>query len=77
MIDEGKMGYMDLWASMNGMLAYLEQFDEHRNILRLRRLFFALFGFSCEDINEFRKREGANVAVHRLQAVSPKRDRWF
>lgn len=63
MIDEGKMGYMDLWASMNGMLAYLEQFDEHRNILRLRRLFFALFGFSCEDINEFRKREGTNIAV--------------
>ena len=77
MIDNGEMGYMNLWDSMNGMLAYLEQFDAHNKALHLRRVFYALFGFSCEDINEFRKREGTNVAVHHLQAVSPKRDRWF
>lgn len=56
-IEDGTMGYMDLWASMNGMMAYLEQFDEHKNVLRLRRLFYALFGFSCEKIENFTERE--------------------
>jgi hypothetical protein len=46
-VDNGEMTYMDLYASVNGMMAYLEQFDGHENVLRLRRLFYALFGFSC------------------------------
>lgn len=56
-LQSGDMDYMDLWASVNGMLAYLEQFDEHKNVLRLRRLFYALFGFSCENIENFRERD--------------------
>lgn len=56
-IDAGEMTPDDLWTSVNGMLAYLKQFDEHKNILRLRRMFFALFGFSCETYKSFK--EGA------------------
>lgn len=68
-IDRGEMTFDDLWASMNGMIAYLKQFDEHKNVLRLYRMFYALFGFSCENIKAFR--EGAlHYGIHHNQAIS-------
>lgn len=51
---QGEMTLDDIWCSVNGMTAYLEQYDEHNHILELRRLFFALFGFSCESYENFR-----------------------
>lgn len=39
------MTYEDLWTSTNGMLAYFESFNDHKRVLRLRRLFYSLFGF--------------------------------
>ena len=33
----GKIGIENILASLNGMVAYLENYDEHKNILRLRR----------------------------------------
>ena len=56
-VTAGDMTWEDVWTSVNGMLAYLEQYDEHNNILKLRRLFYAIFGFSCESIENFRERD--------------------
>ena len=63
-VDAGKMTYEDLRVSVNGMMAYLSHYNEHNAVLELRRLFFKLFGFSCEHIEEFRKREEKYAAIH-------------
>lgn len=62
-IADGEMSYEDLWTSVNGMLAYFESYNDHKRILRLRRLFYAIFGLSPEKIENFRMR-GANNEVH-------------
>lgn len=56
-IDNGEITYEDLWASVNGMLAYFKGYNDHNRVLKLRRLFYALFGFSPEHIEEFRLRD--------------------
>ena len=53
----GKISYEDVWTSVNGMLAYLEGYNEHKNILKLRRIFYSIFGFSCESIENFREKD--------------------
>lgn len=62
-IQTGEMTYEDLWTSVHGILAYFENYDDHNRILKLRRLFYAVFGFSAEHIEEFRKR-GIKGEVH-------------
>ena len=57
----GEMRWEDVWTSVNGMLAYLKGYDEHNNILKLRRIFYAIFGFSCESIENFRRRDKGAV----------------
>lgn len=59
-IAEGEMSYEDLWTSVNGMLAYFEAYNDHKRVLRLRRLFYAIFGFSPEKIENFRMRGKIN-----------------
>lgn len=56
-IQNREMSYEDLWTSVNGMLAYFEGYDDHGRVLRLRRLFYAIFGFSPEHIENFREME--------------------
>lgn len=56
-VDNGEMSYEDLWASVNGMFAYLEGYDDHKRVLRLRRVFYAIYGFSSERIENFRLAE--------------------
>ena len=55
-IKNGEMTYEDLWTSVNGILAYFESYNDHKKVLRLRRLFHAIFGFSPEKIENFRNR---------------------
>lgn len=55
MVESGEMTYLDLWASVNGVIAYFEKYDDHNRVLRLRRLFHAMFGFSCENFATFRE----------------------
>ncbi len=55
--EQNKMTLEDVWTSVNGMMAYLETYDEHKTILRLRQQFFRLFGFSCERYENFKQRE--------------------
>lgn len=59
MVNDGSMTYEDLWSSVNGIIAYFEKYDDHNRILKLRRLFYSVFGFSCEKISAFRSRESA------------------
>lgn len=56
-IENGAMTYMDLWTSVNGMLAYLEQYNDHEKVLELRRVFYRTYGFSCEHYETFRQKE--------------------
>lgn len=62
-IERGEMTYEDLWTSINGILAYFGGYNDHRRVLRLRRLFYAIFGFSPEHIENFRMR-GKLYEVH-------------
>ena len=55
-IQKKEMSYIELWTSVNGMLAYFESYDDHNRVLRLRRLFYSIFGFSAERIDNFRER---------------------
>ena len=66
-VNAGEMSWEDVWTSVNGMLAYLQGYDEHKNILKLRRLFYSIFGFSCESIENFRKRD--RVGICNNQAI--------
>lgn len=50
----GEMDAIDLWTSVNGTLAYFDAYNDHGRVLRLRRLFYALFGFSPERFENFR-----------------------
>ena len=63
-IERGEMTYEDLWTSVNGILAYFGGYNDHRRVLKLRRLFYAIFGFSPERIENFRMR-GETHEVHR------------
>lgn len=63
-IQNGEMTYEDLWTSVNGMLAYFESYNDHGRVLRLRRLFYSIYGFSAENINNFRKRGTENNEIH-------------
>ena len=58
-VRDGEMTFLSLWQSVNGMLAYLEGFNNHNTVLRLRRMFYSLFGFSCEQYENFAAREAA------------------
>lgn len=49
----GEMDAFALWTSVNG-LAYFDAYDDHARVLRLRRLFYALFGFLPERFENFR-----------------------
>ena len=64
-VTAGLMTWEDVWASVNGMIAYLESYNEHKNILKLRRLFYSIFGFSCESIENFRRRERDEIHQHK------------
>lgn len=63
-IQNGEMSYEDLWTSINGILAYFGSYNDHGRILRLRRLFYAIFGFSPEKIENFRERGNKGNEIH-------------
>lgn len=63
-INDGSMSYEDLWTSVNGMLAYFDGYNDHNRVLRLRRLFYSIYGFSAEHIENFRKMENARNELY-------------
>lgn len=64
-----EMKFEDIYTSVNSSLAHLECSKNHKRVLKLRRYFYSKFGFSCESINEFRKRE-RNNDIYNTQAIS-------
>lgn len=70
-----EMSYEDVYASINGMLAHLKNYNEHEHTLQLRRYFYSLFGFSCEDLQEFRKRDETHE-VYNSQKVQATGHWW-
>lgn len=63
-IQNGEMSYEDLWTSVNGILAYFESYNDHKRILRLRRLFFSIYGFSPEKYENFKCRGINGNEIH-------------
>ena len=61
------MQYEDIYTSVNSSLAYFDRTDNHGTVLRARRLFYSLFGFSCEDIREFRRRDNEIYMSQQIQ----------
>lgn len=53
-INDDSMTADELWTSVNGIFAYFADYNDHGRVLRLRRLFYSLFGFSPERIENFR-----------------------
>lgn len=60
-VQSHEITYEDVWTSVNGMLAYFAGYNDHGRVLRLRRLFYAVFGFSCERFENFRTRGAKRV----------------
>lgn len=69
MIDNNLISYEDLWASVNGIIAYFYKYNDHNRILRLRRLFYSLYNFSCESITNFRAEQRRKNEIHNPQTI--------
>lgn len=54
-IENKEKTLMDLYTSTQSSLAYFENYDDHNRVLSLRRLFYKLFGFSAEKIENFKE----------------------
>lgn len=54
-VERGEMSLPDLRAAVQGAFAYFAGYNDHGRVLRLRRLFYALFGFSAEDKENFKE----------------------
>jgi len=68
-LEDGLMTYEDLWTSVNGVLAYLAKYNNHNRVLKLRRLFFSIYGFSPEKYDNFRMKEVQQNGVCSTQKV--------
>ena len=62
-----EMLYEDIYTAVNSIITYFERTNNHKTVLRLRRLFFGMFGFSCEKVTYFRER--GNDGVYLSQEV--------
>ncbi len=55
-IQSGEATYTDLWESTHSSVQYYARYNSHHKVLKLRRIFYALYGFSCESFDEFKRR---------------------
>ena len=53
--ENGTMTLSEIWQALQSSFAYFEGYNDHGRILRLRRLFYALFGFSIEKREFFKE----------------------
>lgn len=56
-IEAGKALFEDLRSSINSTLSYYDNYDDHAKVLRVRRTFFAIYGFDCTSLSEYRRRD--------------------
>ena len=55
----GEMTFEDVRTSVQSSLAYFGGYDDHGRVLRLRRLFYAIYGFSADDNQNFKQGDTA------------------
>ena len=55
----GEMTFEDVRTSVQSSLAYFGGYDDHGRVLRLRRLFYAIYGFSADDNQDFKQGDTA------------------
>ena len=48
MYDSGERTFEDVRASIQGSIAYFENYNDHNRVLKLRRLVYSLFGFKLD-----------------------------
>ena len=53
---KGKVKLTDIWAIVQSCHNYYSRSSDHGRILKLRRKFFKLYGFSCERYENFKER---------------------
>ena len=53
--DRKQMRYEDVYMSVNSSIAYFRNFNNHNTELKLKRLFYSLFKFRCDDLTFVRK----------------------
>ena len=53
---KGKVKLTDIWAIAQSCHNYYSKSNDHGRILKLRRKFFKLYGFSCERYENFKER---------------------
>ena len=70
-LEAGECTYVDVYQAIQSSLAYFEQFTDHSRVLKLRRLFYSLFGFSCEDYQEFYQRDVESGAIKKPELPEP------
>ena len=70
-VEADECTYVDVYQAIQSSLAYFEQFTDHNRILKLRRLFYSLFGFSCEDYQEFYQRDVESGAIKKPELPEP------
>lgn len=56
-VGNGKVFYEDLRNIINSALSYYKGYDDHTKVLRIRRTFYALYGFCCDVLEEYRRRD--------------------
>lgn len=52
-IDSGEMTHIQMYAFTNSIIAYLEQYNNHNQVLKLSRLFYTLFGYNFTKYSNF------------------------
>lgn len=55
--DSGERTFEDVRASIQGSIAYFENYDDHNRVLKLRRLAYSLFGFKLDKRHNIIKEE--------------------
>lgn len=44
----------DIWNSVQSSITYFSKYNDHKRLLKIYRLVYALFGWHCSSINDFR-----------------------
>lgn len=65
-VKNGELVLEDLWASVNGTLAYFSSYNNHGRVLKLRRLFYSIFGFSPEKMTNFHTKGEKGNEIYRV-----------
>ena len=63
MFARSTLSWEDVYCSVNSMVAYMDMSSGHNAVIKLKRLFYGIFGFPCDKVEEFRKRDQNGVCM--------------